>query len=190
MRRAVTVILAVGLLVAACSEPPAPGPPPDWDFFGRVVHVEWTGRSVLLPVWGNQVLGQMEATLADGLILRFPDGGRRSTWCRPVDPGAFSLDYDNCWVAVTMDEQGFLVDSWETFMHGPKARFQLPVYEAVVEDAVVIRGIRFPLADDVRLRLDCCTGETGTLEEGIGQAVSRFDAETGEIDRVECYCRA
>ncbi|MBU1226547.1 MAG: hypothetical protein KJ698_04965 [Actinobacteria bacterium] len=190
MRRAVIVILATGLLGAACSEPPVSEPPPDWDFFGRVAHVEWTGDAVVIITEGRPgLLGEMNVTLVDGRVLRFPSGGSAGQWCRPIDREVFSQDYDNCWVAGTLDAAG-TVESWETFTHGPKwTSLQLPPYEEVVDGAVVIRGIRFPLAEDVNIVLWCCAGEDATLEDGIGRAGSRFDTETGEIDRVVCYCR-
>jgi hypothetical protein len=186
--RLVGVAVAVVLAVSACSDDPASEPPPGWDFFGQVTHVEWTGDYVVTTMEDTSVrLGAMEVTLADGQVLQFPAGGSQFGWCRPVDPEVWSQDYEDCWVAGTMDEPGEFVDSWQTFRPAGLGRFDLPGIDDVVDGEVVIRGIRFPVAENLRTDLTCCEG-VETLEDMIGRVTPRLDAASGEIVYVWCSC--
>jgi hypothetical protein len=188
--RLVGVVVAVVLAVTTCSGEQAPERSTDWDFFGQVVHVEWTGDYVVQPpdrvLLG--LLGEMDVTLADGQVLHFQAGGKRTAWCKPIDPDVWVQDYENCWVAGSLDESRQVVYSWRTMKPGPARAFLLGGVEAIVDGEVVVHGYRFPISESVWLRLKCCPEDVQTLEDTIGEGYALFNVDTGEVVRIECGC--
>lgn len=184
-------------------DPGSVGPPPDlnppdprptWEFFGQVVHIVFTGDYVVDEPGRMGILGPMEVTLADGDVLRFPAGGERVRWCRPVHGEIRSGDVEDCWVAGAWDEEG-LVLSWETFQVGPyRVRGEVvgrgfslrSGIEGVVDGAVVVRGYALPLAQDVVVDLGVCPPGVDTVEEVAEGGGGFFDVDRGEIVHISC----
>lgn len=163
----------------------------DWEFFGEVAKVEFTGDFVVDLPWYRWRLGPMEITLTTGEVLEVPEGSNRSDWCKGIQPDVWIREDDGCWIAGAFDEQG-LVDGWQTFKsdHPRHRLFSLPLLEGVLDGAVVVRGYRVPLAEDVWIDLRCCPDETRTLEDMIGWVSPRFHADRGEVVYFGCYCQA
>jgi hypothetical protein len=162
----------------------------DWEFFGGVSTVEFTGDFVVDLPWYRWRLGPMEITLTSGEVLEVPEGSNRFDWCVGIPPDVWLREDDGCWIAGAYDEQG-RVSGWETFTPHRRFRtFKLPVIEDVLDGAVVVRGYPIPLADDVEINLECCPDDVQTLEDMIGGVGPMFDAERGEAIFFGCYCEA
>jgi hypothetical protein len=176
---------------------PGRGSPPDWDFFRQVARAVWTGEYVVDPERRWRWMGEMEVTLTDGRVLRFPAGDHRHRWCGRVVSEVRSVDYDDCWLVGTLDETG-TVDEWDTFKPGDIRQDREVIgwgftlngaFDEVLDGTVWVRACAFPLADDVVIDTTCCPTETYETADDLGTGFVVYDVDRGEVIKVGCFCR-